>query len=140
MTEAQLGYVAAALDGEGTISISRSKGKRNYEYMLNVVVVNTDIRMIEWLKLTTKIGNISIDDGKRSLNWKTKFIWRLRHYEIEALLQAVLPYLVIKRDQAMLMLEFIPLLGSFGQRPSLDTHIMREIIYEEMRKFNKRGI
>ena len=49
----KLAYLAGIIDGEGTIVIAKGKirkGRINHPYSLRLVVMNTDIRLIEWLK------------------------------------------------------------------------------------------
>lgn len=61
-------------------------------------------------------------------------MWRvLKKKEIEVLLLAVLPYLVIKREQAKLLLAFVRL-------PREANNELRQVYWQQLRILNSRGI
>ena len=117
---ARWGYLAGLLDGEGHITICRSdspfyrtiKGVRTKRtgqarYGLVVAVSNTDIRLMN--KLKSWFGG-SYNGGKpfkNHPNWNPKYQWNVcGNKNKELILLAVMPYLVLKREQAKLALEY----------------------------------
>lgn len=139
---AQAAYTAGLVDGEGHISIGRSlsRNKRRWEYSAHVGITNTNMLILTWCHRTTRLGSITPKE-KREQGWKAAFQWKLRSWEIPNFLLEILPYLVAKRQQAELMLEFLQLSNKRGQRsPTLEQEVLREIIYEELIELNKRGV
>ena len=117
-TIAQLAYLAAIVDGEGTISICdkrimkrKSKGIRKtnkiyrarINFSTNVSVANTDPRLIDWL-VSNFAGNIS-HTKRQKKHWKPKITWNMPTTRISYLLELAFPYFVLKREQALLMIE-----------------------------------
>jgi len=97
LSDPEKSYIAGIIDGEGHIEFSDrpdSAGKRVY-----LDVGNTNFEVIEWLE--RKCGG-SVYDKVIKGNRKPAKVWRLngpiltRH-----LLAAVLPYLIIKKEAAM---------------------------------------
>jgi hypothetical protein len=100
--------LASFIDGEGSILINTQRwgidsGKRRtIGLYLRVMVANTDIRLMEWLKLrfggTFKDANTEkYYEGK---NWKRAYHWGASSYRGAWLLHNCLPYFVMKREQA----------------------------------------
>lgn len=110
-------YVAGILDGEGSISISAttlhtSSGNPYKGYDLKVMISNTDMGLMEWLKETFG-GNYR--EGKQNSAIKQNKIcyrWTLGSYKLmEKFLLGVLPYMLMKREQANLALQYIRMDG-----------------------------
>lgn len=107
LNKAQLGYIAGVIDGEGSISIIKASTKYNFSYQLRLIVTNTDYRMLKWLKDTIGYGNVA--ERKRSKykpNWSNVYVYAITANKAKDLLKAVYPYLVIKREQADIAIEF----------------------------------
>lgn len=104
-TEAQLGYVAGILDGEGSISLSRSKDKRYY--FSQVRIFNTDLRILEAVQEYMGSNIVIHNDHSKVDTWKTCYRIEINaHSKIKEFLLQVLPYLVGKREKALVMLAF----------------------------------
>ena len=114
----QLSYLAGIMDGEGTISMCdkrimkrKSKGirktKKVYRARVNfsttVTICNTDLRLIEWL--VANFGGGVSHSKRQHEHWKSKITWIMPIKEISKILTAILPYLVLKKEQATLMIE-----------------------------------
>lgn len=94
-------YLAGILDGEGTIYIGQMSDKRRT--FLKVVVTNTDLNLMKWL--ITNFGGAY--RGEQRGNYRLIYRWQPKGKKNrEKLLLGVLPYLIIKREQALLALEF----------------------------------
>jgi hypothetical protein len=100
----QLAYIAGLVDGEGCIQINRrDNGKR---FGLYVSIDNTDRRMIEWLERTIQYGFCTVQKKRAKANWNAGYRFVVQERYAADLLQRVKPYLVIKREQAEVALEF----------------------------------
>ena len=97
------GYAAGILDGEGTVTLNLRKAPHSTDAL--VTVSNTDERMLRWLQ--QHIGG-SVSPPHRGANERCRPTWCWRLYSINArrLLRAVLPFLVVKREQAEVVLAF----------------------------------
>ena len=99
-TETELAYLAGIVDGEGCISISTSRKHEG----CRLEVVNTDPRLIEWIHERFG-GTIRLRDD-RPAHQKSIWYWFAGVQTAADILLALLPYLVIKRAQATLLLEY----------------------------------
>ena len=99
---ATLAYLAGIVDGEGHIGSSVAVAKRSLNESRNVrvVVINTDLRLIEWLEQT--LGGSRGTLSRTSPRWKTSYRWCVYGHNADRLLRAVLPFLLLKREQAEL--------------------------------------
>jgi hypothetical protein len=117
MKEYKWPYVAGLMDGEGSICIYRSRDHRlkngQFAYGMHVQIVSTNIDVIKWI-----LGNFGGRFYERSCEYKhngfkankTIYHWALTgSANRERFLLGVLPYLIIKREQALVGLEFIRL-------------------------------
>lgn len=146
--DTDLAWLAGFLDGEGTIGISRTNGKNwKHPYLRPAVQApNTDRRAIDRMAeiigaVTGKPPAICVAN-KGEGNWKKA--WRVRvstQWELLLLLPAIMPYLVLKKRQAELCLDFCKRrLNRTGYHHRW--HEFREIdeaAYTECIGLNKRG-
>src|SRR6266404_5180821 len=113
--KAKWGYLAGMIDGEGFISLSKGKNPATNgngymtsapRYNLIVSVTGTNENLMKWL-IENFGGSWSRDKSPaRNPNWKPRVSWRCTgNKNKEILLLGVLPYLVIKREQAVIGLE-----------------------------------
>lgn len=139
--KAKWGYLAGMIDGEGFITISKgSKPAPNGNgyvtaaprYNLVVSVTGTSVPLMKWLLKT--FGGSWSKDKSQNPKWKPRCSWRstgLKNKEI--ILLGILPYLVIKKEQATIGLDFVRLNGE--QNPD-----KRDAMYLKMKELNRRGI
>ena len=107
--------LAAFIDGEGTIYINmpyknygRAKGP---QHRLCVLVSNTDPRLMEWLKSTFD-GCVYIVRNTKSSNplgKKRVMHWQVNERMAMHLLEHILPFMLLKRQQAEIGLAFMKL-------------------------------
>jgi hypothetical protein len=91
-------YAAGFFDGEGNISIA-STGKKAYELNLRVIIGQKDFTPL--LKFKEKWGG-SVDYGRQS----KVYFWRGGAKIAEKFLRDVLPFLIVKKAQAEIALDF----------------------------------
>jgi len=100
-------YLAGLFDGEGTVCIGTIKGKNAPCLVLYVKIANTDLRLMQWL-IKNFGGAYSVSSSKKhKKNYRLQYAWRPSgKANRKKLLEGLIPYLVIKKEQAMLGLEF----------------------------------
>ena len=108
-TVAQLAYLAGILDGEGCFVIgcyAFSKKTGVPHFHTTIQVTSTDKVLIEWLvdvfggKLSTYTAKQMATNSKR-----VPFRWTIFSDRVKHICECTLPYLIIKKDQAKIMIE-----------------------------------
>lgn len=124
-------YLAGIVDGEGTICANkRAQG----DFQLQVAIYNTSLYLMKWL-----VKNVGGKYYIRSLigyggkPGRTQYMWfPSGKKNREKFLLGILPYILLKRDQAILALEFLGLpYGSPKQRQE---------IADKIRALNRRDV
>lgn len=141
-TETELAYAAGCVDGEGNIEIRmRYNKKGTRHHTCQVSISNTDLRMLLWLHARFD-GVVSPQKRKpHSEKHKPVHIWYLSTRSCGDFLAAIRPYLVIKGEQADLVLALraliLPL--GFNQRLPEGLYEQREHLRLQLRALTKRG-
>jgi len=105
MNELRLSYLAGLFDGEGCIVVSKYKrkdrdGSKDY-YCLRLKVANKNYEVIDLYREVFGYGSVYQD--KRSDVWE----WSLTSSgKIKEILTTLLPFLIVKRKQAVEALTF----------------------------------
>lgn len=108
-TDPDLSYFAGFFDGEGSVGIYASGqhdcGKPRYR--LTVSVGQSGFNVPKILKLFEATFGGSINEGKSGMaNGQRAWQWRVSAVTANEFLLAILPYVVVKRKQVELALEF----------------------------------
>lgn len=144
--ENQLAYLAAMIDGEGTVTIERMGGwrkgvERAKGLSPRLYVTNTNPAIIQYVvDIIRKIGvtphiktNFSGGRNKRCYWVSVQGLTKVRK-----VLEAVMPYMVGKLTQAQLILEFITFRGD---NPKGQKYCEVEYgILDKIRALNFRGV
>lgn len=140
LTIAQAAYIAGLVDGEGHIGLAKMKSKQRgmaSTYSPRVDVANTKHALLLWCKLTTGIGEVKVS-GQRSN--RTDYSWELKIDEMTQFLMVIRSYLVIKREQADLVIEYLERCrGIKNHKPSEEIMILRSVIFDELTELNRKG-
>jgi len=101
--EWKLAYIAGIIDGEGTISVFRSRfsalGVQPF-----ISVKNTNKELMDFLY--KEIGGHVRKDKKDKPHYKDRWYWRINGFcDVYCLLKALQPYLIIKKKQAEKVME-----------------------------------
>src|ERR1019366_2308022 len=129
--KAKYSYLAGILDGEGCITIGAGQKATCINYNSIVVVQNTSRKLIDWLQ--KNFGGSVYLSKKATEKTKEAYMWRvLKKKDIEILLLATLPYLVVKREQAKILLNFVRL------APEANSEL-RRTYWQQLRVLNSRG-
>ena len=142
-------YVAGVVDGEGYIGVAKTKGTgsmRSTRYAGVLIVGNTSRPSIEELVSVHGIGSVSYRRGGERT--KGFYLWAIQSRSARDVLVRIRPYLVVKRAQADLVIEFVDGFesfkggrpGKFGGQTVSDLELARRSrIYEELRRLNRVG-
>lgn len=99
-SDIQLAYIAGFVDGEGCVQISKNGS-------LSLSIINTAHQTLTFIKRVLNCGSVA--PRKQKVN-KPQYVFRVYGTSAAEVLTALLPYLIEKRPQAELALEF------FGRR------------------------
>ena len=141
-------YIAGFVDGEGYLSILklRRKSARGgiwYQAVIKVSQREKDSKVLEYIQETyggVMSGRRTYTDNScpsLTLDIKNKG-------DIQKMLTDLLPYLIVKKNQAELLLEFLSYAGIRSRKPDKKYLIdnlkeKQSQLYEVARKLNKRG-
>ncbi len=129
--KAKYGYLAGIIDGEGCITIGAGVKPTCINYNALVLVQNTSKKLIDWLQ--SNFGGQIYLSKKATEKTKEAWMWRItKQKDIETFLLSILPYLIIKREQAKVLLKFVRL----ERTAPVES---RKNAYEEIRALNVRG-
>lgn len=131
-------YLAAMIDGEGSISIIRSKdrGKGFFRYRLSLYVTNISQPLMDWLvgHFSGSVFNSIRPSGKNVMTWRAKDI------SVDLILRRCLPYMIVKREQALLALTFRPDATLFTKAANApDELVRRDALWMQMSELNAAG-
>jgi len=103
-------YIAGLFDGEGHITISKNvyKNKKwNPAYYLSIGITNTDKQILEWIKVIVGTGRVRLNSKAKTIgNSQNCYSWLATAKQAKFVLELLYPFLKIKKDRAMLGIEF----------------------------------
>jgi hypothetical protein len=119
--KADAAYLAGFFDGEGCIRVNKTATKNTTGYHLFATVANNCVPILELYK--GKYGG--------SVNRKNKgqcYYWSLfKKASVEKFLTDSLPYLIVKRDEALIAREYTRL-GDHESCPAIREQIYRDLV------------
>lgn len=104
LTQAELGYLAGLVDGEGCINIACTRGRY---YVLQVITAQTNEYMLNHWQQRTGLGTVHRMKSSSNPNQSNKWHWHCSNKKAEQLLRPLMPYLVLKQEEARVALEFL---------------------------------
>lgn len=138
LLDTEAAYIGGLFDGEGNITLAREKTKlsqRGFIIRLEIRVDNTNKNALDFISDATHIGRVYTYEKD---NRKPLYSWQLRRLaDIKALIEQLLPYLIIKRERAKLTIEYCE--GRLSKRYHA-AYDERELqLVGEISKLNHRG-
>jgi len=145
-------WLAGIVDCDGGFYIERSKApwKRGKTYRPILQFANTNRVFLEKIKEILDCGMIRElkNTQSRGSNWKKEYELRIFASGIRRIVPNILPFLLIKRRQALLIMEAVKITGDIRRIPLskrsiqlLEPYYERlEQLYVKIRELNKRGI
>ena len=131
------GYIAGVLDCDGAIWIASGKYKGAPKYALRISVSNTRPDLVYWF--SEQFGGKPHSYKPKNPKHKEQFTWSCTGTRARDVISCCLPYLVIKRAQAILALEFASTLDLGLPALPKSHQAMRARIHTDMIELNKRG-
>lgn len=108
MFEKDLAWAAGFMDGEGCVLVCRARNKgtkTGINHTLTLTVTNTDIRPLHKFQLMFG-GYVRIDKHTSAKRKRTIFKWIITSRGAVEVLIKLLPYLVVKAEQAKVAIEY----------------------------------
>ncbi|MBU0791738.1 MAG: LAGLIDADG family homing endonuclease, partial [Gammaproteobacteria bacterium] len=140
-SDVELAWVAGIIDGEGCISVIKSKVNKKegvyFRYQLNIYVGMIHKPTIYRIKDIFKFGHLAKDDRGSECS-RTRFIWGVSCNQAEAVLKAILPFMITKKEEARVALEFQENTDrSGGKYPSKGEWKKREYYRQRLKKLKR---
>lgn len=142
-------YLAGLIDGEGCISIAHRikegqkltkihKTRANTHpyrmFSLRISITNTYLPLMKWL--IANFGGVYYQKRQPSEKHKASFEWRPKgRANMEKMLLGILPYMVIKTEQAKVALEYVRMTANGEHNPD-----KRQQLYLRAKDLNRKGI
>jgi len=128
------GYIAGLVDGEGSLIIRWDKRHRYLTFSYFMSIGMTHEGVIKWL---SDILGVTYSVSKRKPPRKTMYVLRVfTQTDLVTLLEELLPWLIVKKEQAETMLRFLNLRA---ERSAKEYANEKAELYLKMRKLNQRG-
>lgn len=129
------------MDGEGWIGLRRRKRPGLVDEVAWVEIVQVSMTHPDVpVELRRIFGGHIWAQGCTKAK-RRMFCWRVSNKQAGQCVIAVFPYLVVKKEQARLLLEYRALRRPFGRQPKLSEVEMRQRreVADQMKKLNQRG-
>lgn len=106
MRKIDFAYAAGVLDADGNIAIVKRQkwSKRHDKYHVQIRLGMCDKEVPEWFKNHFG-GSISIRH-RHTPKWRDLYTWLISHKSTLKFLKSIEPYLIVKKAQAQLAVEF----------------------------------
>ncbi len=142
MKKTDLAYMAGLFDGEGCVQIAKSG-----HYSLACQVSMANEFMPSWFRFSFG-GSVHLRP-RIGENWKDQWVWTIHGPKAARFLEAILPYLILKKPQAEIGLKFQAGMGLRGRNQygtnrhdplTAEELAVREAQFITMKGLNKRGL
>lgn len=145
LSEAQIGWLAGIVDGEGSIQITTNGPHLRATVIVlvntNNALIQTASNLLTMAGIENRIGNLSGGPAWRK-EWRPA--WNVQIMKIDsmkAFLSMISPYLVAKKEQAEIAMQFLSRRRSYKPHSRGAVKTSREdlLLRERIQKLNKRG-
>jgi len=137
-TKEQIGYLAGIIDGEGSIYVQKQIKKTGFHaYNLRFQVMNTSKELIAWLQET--FGGVIYERKSKNPKWKDRYEWWLYHKKFDEIAPHILPFLIIKKKQLEIAIEFRKTFFHNTPRVSEEIKCFRDDCISQISLLNKKG-
>lgn len=135
MKETEKAWIAGFIEGEGCLTILKSKNKKKngriyVNYRPIITITNTSLELLEFCRSLIKRGTIYRREMHTTRpNCKTKyFLFVYRRLEVLEVCREILPFLRNKRKHAEILIE------------ACLNHERLEELYPTIHSYNKKGL
>lgn len=137
MDMAEAAYAAGIFDGEGHVGITVTKNGRGEPYhRLMVNVTNTNLEVIQWL-FERFDGCIHNPRYFAQETWREAHRWTASDGRAMRFLEEIQPFLIIKKEQARLGIEFQKTKGQGGFGTPTPDLEMRSSLRKQISNLNQ---
>ncbi len=135
-----LAYVGGLMDGEGTITLTKSTRSKTGRSQITplVQIANTDRPLLKFCEDVLGIKGCIKSQNRKNNKHKEGFVLVYQCKKAEAVVNVLLPYLRLKKPQAILLLEQRKLVKLGGRYTNGELEKI-ETLKEMIQKLNKRG-
>lgn len=108
ITNEMKAYLAGLFDGEGSINIFKQTSRKDMKapaYFLEISIGNTHRGVLQWI-LEHFGGRLTHNAEQYTERNQRTWRWRASSNEAYEILIVILPYLIVKKDQAQVAIEF----------------------------------
>jgi len=135
-------YIAGLMDTDCSFQISRTKraGKKSFSYETRATIQMLSIKGMNFIYEKSGLGNIALITRGRGSNCRQLFHYRwtiTNHDELKIFLNKILPYISYKKDQCLVLLDFIE---KYKWDQSEEQKNMRDEFYNKIKNLNKYGV
>lgn len=129
LTDTEAAYIAGIIDGEGSLSIHFTWRVYHPAVSLTMGITNTDLNLIKWLRTKLK-ANQKYHYRNRVKSSKICYtIVVAQRTHLKKIILRVFPYLIVKKQRAILFLKILEL----KKRGALDPELLQTILeYKEL--------
>lgn len=145
LSENKLSYIAGLFDGEGCITITKTIRKNNRPYyQLVVIILMAEPEFLDKLHEDIGLGKVYKIKNADKEHHKDRSSYRMANTNAEIFIKALLPFLVLKKNEALTALQFLETFKDQNpyKRSGLSTEILtsRQGFMDTMkRQKNDRG-
>lgn len=96
--EEKFAYLAGIIDGEGSMHIRtlRKNNNRKYQFLPDIVVCNTDKKIIDWLY--NNFGGRKSVVSSTNNKWKNRYYWFSNSTNVKKIIKYIDKYIIIKKN------------------------------------------
>lgn len=138
--EVDVAWAAGIVDGEGHIGVYKSKIHRSHQtvkYGLRLKVAMTHLETLTKLHAVLGVGSLHPGVVRKS-TYRKVWVLDLCSRQAEMAIRLLLPYLVTKREEAKVGLEFqTTFTRTGGRKLTTETVSMRDDFYWKLRELKK---
>ena len=134
-------YLAGIIDGEGCVSIRKTFQYGKHYYYKPMIEVGMTVKSPIQLLYDIFGGSAWYEVPKNGGKWQNQHKWRVTGKGVLPVINAILPYLIVKKAQAILCIEYCKYIGKrYGQRYTPEEKIIqnnaRSILFDKMHSLN----
>ena len=133
--------IAGIVDGEGTISMYKTSQGKSVRYVPFMSICNTSIPLIEYMKVRLNMRMCGHDKRGDAGHYGKRKIYLIQTnniLQLKVILIAILPYLIVKRKAAELVMSFIDERAS--KKYGAPHGVVEASIYEKIRGLKKGAV
>ena len=144
LADVDINWLAAAIDFEGSLCLFKDKHShccRGFSWVPKLQIGNVNKEILNHCKGITKSGAIS-GGGIYKNHWRPVWYWQVCSNGLRELLPLVLPFLIVKKRHAELLIEALDLLKEhWGNQyhTKLPNDLRLQEIEVEIKSLNMKG-